>query len=120
MPQQTPLSPATRRLLADAGAALNQKQPDLAERVLVKVLAVEPGLADAQFLYGLACLMRGDNARAVDFLHKAAAQRPADANMQMYLGCALHDTGALEEALQHLHRLPARGSVSLQRPCHRR
>lgn len=104
MPQQTPLSPATRRLLADAGAALNQKQPDLAERVLVQVLAVEPGLADAQFLYGLACLMRGDNARAADFLHKAAAQRPADANMQMYLGCALHDAGALDEALNHLRR----------------
>jgi len=91
-------------LLADAGAALNKRQPDLAERALAQVLAVEPGLADAQFLYGLACLMLGDGAKATDFLRKAATQRPADANMQMYLGCALHDAGALDEALNHLHR----------------
>ena len=104
MPQQTPLSPATRRLLAEAGAALNRRQPELAERALAQVLAVEPELADAQFLYGLACLMLGDGAKATGFLRKAAAQRPADANMQMYLGCALHDAGALDEALGHLQR----------------
>lgn len=104
MAQQTPLSPATRRLLADAGAALNMRQPELAERALVQLLAVEPELADAQFLYGLACLMLGNGVKATGFLRKAAAQRPADANMQMYLGCALHDAGALDEALDHLHR----------------
>ena len=103
MPQQLLLSPAIRRLLADAGGALNQRQPDLAEQALVQVLAAEPGLADAQFLYGLACLMRGDSAKAADLLRKAAEQRPRDASIQMYLGCALHDAGVSDEALVHLH-----------------
>jgi Flp pilus assembly protein TadD len=102
MPQQLLLSPAIRRLLADAGRALNQRQPDLAEQVLVQVLAVEPDLADAQFLYGLACLMRGDSTKATDLLRKAAEQRPRDASIQMYLGCALHDAGVSDEALVHL------------------
>jgi len=104
MPQQPLLSPEIRRLLADAGAALNQRRPDLAEQLLARALAAEPDLADAQFMYGLACLMRGDSTRSVGFLRKAAGQRPADANMQMYLGCALHDAGALDEALNHLRR----------------
>ncbi|MEW9572041.1 sulfotransferase [Rhodanobacter sp. Si-c] len=104
MPPQPTLSPATRRLLADAGAALNQRQPDLAERLLAQVLAAEPDLFDAQFLYGLACLMRGDSARAAGFLRKAAGQRPGDANIQMYLGCALQDAGVPDEALVHLRR----------------
>ena len=104
MPPQPSLSPATRRLLADAGAALNHRQPDLAERLLAQVLAAEPNLADAQFLYGLACLMRGDSAKAIDFLRKAAGQRPGDANIQMYLGCALQDAGVPDEALIHLQR----------------
>lgn len=102
MPPQLSLSPAIRRLLAEAGRALNQRQPDLAEQVLKQVLAVEPDLADAQFLYGLACLMRGDSIKAVDLLRKAAAQRPLDASIQMYLGCALHDAGISDEALVHL------------------
>jgi tetratricopeptide (TPR) repeat protein len=102
MPQQHLLSPAIRRLLADAGRALNQRQPDLAEQVLVQILAVEPDLADAQFLYGLACLMRGDSTKAADLLRKAAEQRPRDASIQMYLGCALHDAGVSDEALVHL------------------
>ncbi|HEX8777182.1 MAG TPA: tetratricopeptide repeat protein, partial [Rhodanobacter sp.] len=104
MSQQTPLSSASRRLLAEAGSALNQRRPDLAQRVLAKVLAVEPEQVDAQYLSGLACLMRGDGAEAANFLRKAAGQRPNDAGIQMYLGCALHDAGALDEALVHLHR----------------
>ena len=104
MPQQSSLSPDIRRLLADAGKALNQGQLGVAEQALMRVLAVEPGLVDAQFLYGLACLMRGDHAKAASMLRKAVAQRPTDANMQTYLGCALHDAGAFGDALIHLRR----------------
>ena len=104
MSQQPPLSPATRRLLADAGAALNQRQTDLAERALTQVLADHPGLADAQFLYGVCCLMGGRAAQAADWLRKAVAQRPTDANVRTYLGCALHDAGMLDDALIHLRR----------------
>ncbi|MBA2080167.1 sulfotransferase [Rhodanobacter sp. PCA2] len=104
MPPPLPPSPEIRRLLADAGRALNQRRPDLAEDVLARVLAVEPDSADARFLYGIACLMRGDSAKAVGLLRQAVAQRPGDAGIQMYLGCALQDAGKLDEALAHLRR----------------
>ena len=91
-------------LMTEAGKALNQGRLELAERALTQVLSIDPELADAQFLYGLTCLMGGDAAKATPFLRKAAAQRPIDANMQMYLGCALHDAGMLDEALDHLHQ----------------
>ena len=92
------------QLLAEASTALSHGKLPVAERALLQVLAVNPGLADAQFLYGVTCLMGGDAVKATGFLRKAAAQRPADANMRVYLGCALHDAGMLDEALVHLHR----------------
>jgi Tfp pilus assembly protein PilF len=103
-PHTAPLSPATRQLLADAGKALNQRNPDLAKQVLQRVLAEAPTLVDAQVLYGFACLMRGDNVKASEFFCKAAQQRPNDAAIQMGLGSALYDSGATEEALAHLRR----------------
>ena len=90
--------------MAEAGKALGQGKLDDAERALKQVLAADPGLADAQYLYGVTCLMGGQPAKAADWLRKAVAQRPADANMQTYLGCALHDAGAFDEALIHLRR----------------
>lgn len=90
-------------LLAEAGRALGQGKPDLAGRALTQILATEPEHTDALFLYGVACLMGGDAAQATVFLRKAVAQRSGDANMQTYLGCALHDSGRLDEALTHLH-----------------
>lgn len=100
----TPPSPGTRQLLADASKALNQGNTDLAEQALRRVLVEMPNLADAQYLYGVSCLMGGRAAKAVDWLRKAVAQRPADANMQTFLGCALHDAGAFGDALIHLRR----------------
>jgi tetratricopeptide (TPR) repeat protein len=88
--------------MAEAGRALGQGRLDHAERALTQVLAANPALADAQYLYGVACLMGGHAAQAADWLRKAVAQRPTDANMRTYLGCALHDAGALDEALVHL------------------
>ncbi|GAB3780228.1 sulfotransferase [Dyella agri] len=104
MSQHPSFSTTTGLLMTEAGKALNQGRFDLAERALTQVLSSNPGLADAQFLYGLTCLMGGDAAKAVGFLRKAVAQRPTDANMLMYLGCALHDAGAPGEALDRLHR----------------
>jgi Flp pilus assembly protein TadD len=94
----------TSQLLAQASNALARGKFDLARQVLSQILAGNPGLVDAQSLYGIACLMGGDAIQATSFLRKAASQRPADANMQMYLGCALHDAGELDEALVHLRR----------------
>jgi len=98
------LSPPARQWLSDAGNALSQGRLEDAERALTQVLAANPVLVDAQYLYGVTCLMNGQAAKAADWLRKAVAQRPADANMQTYLGCALHDAGAFDEALIHLRR----------------
>jgi tetratricopeptide (TPR) repeat protein len=98
------LSSAARRWLTEAGEALGQGRLDDAERALTQMLATNPTLAEAQYLYGITCLMGGQAAKAADWLRKAVAQRPDDANMQTYLGCALHDAGALDEALIHLRR----------------
>lgn len=88
----------------EAGRALNQGQPDLAKPSLLQILAAHPDLADAQLLYGITCLSLGDSSKAIDFLRKAATQRPHDATIQMYLGCALHDAGNADEALLRLRR----------------
>lgn len=90
--------------MAEAGRALGQGRLDDAERALTQVLAANPVLAEARYLYGVNCLMRGQPAQAADWLRKAVAQRPADANMRSYFGCALHDAGVFEEALTHLRR----------------
>ena len=90
--------------MAEAGHALAQGRLKDAERALTRVLAANPVLAEAQYLYGVTCLMDGQAGKAVPWLRKAVAQRPADANMHTYLGCALHDIGASEPALVHLRR----------------
>src|SRR6185312_12117654 len=99
-----PTSAHIGQLMAEAGKALGQGRLDHAEHALTQVLAANPALVDAQYLYGVACLMSGHAAKAADWLRKAVAQRPTDANMRTYLGCALHDAGALDEALIHLRR----------------
>ncbi|MDQ6646334.1 MAG: sulfotransferase [Pseudomonadota bacterium] len=91
-------------LMAEASKALGQGRLEDAQRALTQVLVAHPTLAEAQYLYGVSCLMGGQAAKAADSLRKAVAQRPADADMQTYLGCALHDAGALDEALIHLRR----------------
>ena len=48
--------------------------------------------------------MRGDHARAVEFLHEALAGNPDDATAHMNLGSALYETGATEAALVSLRR----------------
>ena len=98
------LSPAAQQWLSEAGKALSQGRADLAEPPLKRVLAEAPGFANAQFLYGIACQMRGDSKTAAEYMRKAAQQRPNDPNILTNLGGALYDSGAAEEAFIHLHR----------------
>jgi Tfp pilus assembly protein PilF len=98
------LSPAASQWLSEAGKALSQGRPDLAEHPLKRVLAEAPGFANAQFLYGIACQMRGDNGTAAEYMRKAAQQRPDDPNILTNLGGALYDFGATEEAFVYLRR----------------
>ena len=98
------LSPAAQQWLSEAGKALSQGRADLAEPPLKRVLAEAPGFANAQFLYGIACQMRGDSRTAAQYMRKAAQQRPDDPNILTNLGGALYDAGATEEAFTCLHR----------------
>ena len=98
------LSPAARQWLSDAGKALSQGRPDLAEQPLKRVLAEAPDFANAQFLFGITCQMRGDNLTAAEYMRKAAKQRPDDPNILTNLGGALYDSGATEEAFVCLRR----------------
>jgi Tfp pilus assembly protein PilF len=98
------LSPAAHQWLSDAGKALSQGRADLAEQPLKRVLAEAPGFANAQFLYGIACQMRGDGKTAIEYLRKAAEQRPDDPNILTNLGATLYDAGAREEAFTCLRR----------------
>lgn len=93
----------TPGLLAEAAQALNRHQPDMAVRVLERLLASEPGSLDGAFLLGLAHVMQGASAAAIPLLRRVVAQQPRHADAHMYLGCALQDAGgADDEALRHL------------------
>lgn len=98
------LSPAAQQWLSEAGRALSQGRADLAEQPLKRVLAEAPGFANAQFLYGIACQMRGDHGIAAKYMRKAAQQRPDDPNILTNLGGALYDSGTTEEAFVYLRR----------------
>ena len=98
------LSPAASQWLSEAGKALSQGRADLAEQPLKRVLAEAPDFANAQFLYGIACQMRGDSYTAAEYMRKAAQQRPDDPNILTNLGGALYDSGATEEAFVCLRR----------------
>ena len=98
------LSPAASQWLSEAGKALSQGRADLAEHPLKRVLAEAPDFANAQFLYGIACQMRGDHDTATKYMRKAAQQRPDDPNILTNLGGALYDSGATEEAFVCLRR----------------
>jgi Flp pilus assembly protein TadD len=98
------LSPAAQQWLSEAGRALSQGRADLAEQPLKHVLNEAPGFANAQFLYGIACQMRGDSHTAAEYMRKAARQRPDDPNILTNLGGALYDSGITEEAFACLRR----------------
>lgn len=98
------LSSAAQQWLVEAGKALSQGRADLAEPALKRVLAEAPDFANAQFLYGIACQMRGDSKTAAEYMRKAARQRPDDPNILTNLGGALYDMGAAEDAFNYLHR----------------
>jgi tetratricopeptide (TPR) repeat protein len=94
------LSPSARRLLDEAGKALNRGDPDAAERSLTSVLALAADSAEAYRLLGVANQIRGDHATAVKHLQRAAVMRPGDAITLMPLGISLCETHAANEAIR--------------------
>ncbi len=95
---------AARRLLAGAGQSLRSGQTQAAERALLEALRLAPECAEANRLMGIVQQMRGDPAQAATFLRRALAQCPDDPTLHTGLGIALHQCGAVEEALACLER----------------
>lgn len=96
--------PAVVRLLQEASHALSLGRPESAEQSLDRVLELASDHVEAHRLMGIAALMTGKHAKAIDNLRSALAQRPGDATINMTLGSALIETGESEAGLTHLKR----------------
>jgi tetratricopeptide (TPR) repeat protein len=99
-----PLSPAAARMLSSAEKSMRSMQLDDAERALTGVLALAADCAEAYRLMGVIAQMRGDHAKAVEYLRDAIAIDPDNATTYMHLGAALYETGAKSEGLDSLRR----------------
>lgn len=98
------LSPTVGRLLRDADSALARMKLDDAERALFGAMALAPNCAEVNRMMGVVCQIRGDHAKAVEFLREALAGNPDNATTHMNLGSALYEAGATEDALTSLRR----------------
>ncbi len=65
-----------------------------------RIIAQEPGHADALHFLGLACFQGGDQGRALELIRRAIEHKPQVAAFYDNLGSVLESSGALEEALQ--------------------
>jgi tetratricopeptide (TPR) repeat protein len=103
-PIRQPLSPQAADVLARARQAWAQRQFDVAERLILQVLALAPDEADAIRMLGTAAQRRGDHARAVDCFRRVLPVWPEDSDLRIGLGIALHERGDIDEALKQLRR----------------
>lgn len=99
-----PGSFALNQLLREAERALGSGRPDDAERLLGQAVGLAPDNAEIHRLMGIASLMGGAHAKAIEHLQNALAKRPEDATIHMTLGSALVEIGANEDGLLHLGR----------------
>ena len=91
-------------LLMQAKAAIDDEQPEAAERLLTDVLSQAPDNAQANRLMGIVQQLCGRNTQACAYLRHALALSPDDPVIQMNLGSALCESGALDEAIPLLRR----------------
>jgi tetratricopeptide (TPR) repeat protein len=93
--------------LKRAMAAIQNRQPDAAERIAREVLARDGRHSGALHMFGLALLAQGRPREAVAPLEQAARGR-ADAVIETHLAIALRQIGQGEQALPVLERATAR------------
>jgi tetratricopeptide (TPR) repeat protein len=103
-PIRPPLSPQVADMLARARQAWAQRQFDVAERLILQVLALAPDEADAIRMLGTAAQRRGDHARAVDCFRRVLPAWPEDPDLRIGLGIALYERGEIDEAMMQLRR----------------
>jgi tetratricopeptide (TPR) repeat protein len=106
-PPQIPARPGPARpsphdqALIQAGAALQARRPEEAERLAGKVLRADRGNVAAGQVLGAALLMQGRAAEALEPLERAA-KRSGDAAVETLLGRALAACGRTDEGLAML------------------
>lgn len=93
--------------LKGAMAAIQNRQPDVAERIAREVLARDSQHPGALHVVGVALLAQGRAREAVVPLEHAARRR-ADPVIETHLAIALRQLGQTEQALQMLERAIAR------------
>ncbi|WP_158880299.1 sulfotransferase [Rhodanobacter sp. L36] len=101
-PIRSPLSPHAADMLARARQAWAQRQFDVAERLILQVLAAAPNDAEATRMLGTAAQRRGDHAKAIDCFRRVLPVWPDDSDLRIGLGIALHERGEIEEALMQM------------------
>jgi arylsulfatase A-like enzyme len=92
--------------LAAKLAAANRLDESIA--LYQKLVDALPGCYAAQNGLGLVCGRRGDHARALDHLQKAAAIHPGSPDLQMSIALAAHFCGRPDLAKLHLQQAIAR------------
>jgi tetratricopeptide (TPR) repeat protein len=99
--------PLPTGLMADAARAYRARDLAEAERICVALLEREPRHFDALHLLGVVCLDRTRLAEAIDYLTRAARERPHDAQVNYHLGTALLGEKLYQQAEAALRRAVA-------------
>ncbi|MFT4561039.1 MAG: protein O-GlcNAc transferase [Gammaproteobacteria bacterium] len=89
------------KLLQQAGAYLNDGDPNSADMVLHRILKKQPKHVDALNLSGVAAYHRKDFKRAGYLLKKVISQDPHRASAHLNLGAVFNSSNAFGEAEQH-------------------
>ena len=96
----TALAPAeAQRLLAEADSHLSAGRPDAAEQCYRKLLAADPGNADALNMLGILAGQQEDYRSACRLIRKAIRIHPGQPSYYSNLGLALRGAGKLEDAV---------------------
>lgn len=90
--------------LHKAVQALGRGEPDLARKVLLKVLEKAPDWAQAHYYMGIASHTTGAIEAAIESFSNACTLAPKDPAVHMGLGIALHEHGEHEPAIRELEK----------------
>jgi CelD/BcsL family acetyltransferase involved in cellulose biosynthesis len=94
----SPAFAQARNDLAEANGLLQRGAAAEAERKLRPVVAVHPGMFDALYLFGLACLLQDNFEAAESSFGKAAAVNAGSVPLQFYRGSGLLRLGRANDA----------------------
>ena len=100
--EAAPEEPARYRILGTM--AIVAKKLPLAEGMLRRALAIDPGFVEAEAELARVLLMQGRTAEAEAYFRRIADARPDDADASLNLAAVLHRQGKFAEAEVVAHR----------------